>query len=83
MNQFELLPELAGNPFLPRLFEMFDADQDGKISLSEFNAAIEFFLKLQNTSDKEECALQDSPMLTPCASFAMWVQRALLPERQA
>lgn len=26
-QQFELIPELAGNPFLPRLFEMFAKDQ--------------------------------------------------------
>lgn len=27
VEQFELIPELAGNPFLPRLFEMFAKDQ--------------------------------------------------------
>lgn len=60
VNQFELLPELAGNPFLPRLFEMFDADQDGKLSLPEFNSAIDFFLRLQSIDDKEECTLSTS-----------------------
>ena len=27
IQQFELIPELAGNPYLPRLFEMFAKDQ--------------------------------------------------------
>ena len=32
VRQFELIPELAGNPFLPRLFAMFDTDKDGKLT---------------------------------------------------
>lgn len=52
VSQFELIPELAGNPFLPRLFEMFDGDKDGRITIHEFNNAIEFFLKMQNSDEK-------------------------------
>jgi hypothetical protein len=32
IRQFELIPELAGNPFLPRLFAMFDKDEDGSLT---------------------------------------------------
>jgi hypothetical protein len=55
-QQFETVPELAGNPFLPRLFQMFDHDQDNKLTQEEFNAAIETFLKAQTPEERMQRA---------------------------
>lgn len=56
VQQFETIPELAGNPFLPRLFQMFDADKDSKLTQAEFNSAIDYFLKAQTPEDRIKCA---------------------------
>jgi len=78
VSQFELIPELAGNPFLPRLFQMFDANQDGRISLDEFTRAMDFFLQLQSAEDKKECALT---CCVRCASSVSTSAAALLALR--
>ena len=39
-DEFAGLPELAGNPFARRVFELFDEDGDGRITQSEFVAAL-------------------------------------------
>ena len=43
-QQFELIPELAGNPYLPRLFEMFAKDQS-QISQVQIKPCIRRCLK--------------------------------------
>jgi hypothetical protein len=53
--QFELIPELAGNPFLPRLFELFDHDQDGFVNQDEFNHAVDYCLRAQTPEDRMRC----------------------------
>ena len=55
VHQFEMIPELAGNPFLPRLFQMFDANKDSKLTQAEFNSAIDYFLKAQTPEDRVKC----------------------------
>jgi hypothetical protein len=55
VRQFELIPELAGNPFLPRLFEMFDADKDNMLTQSEFNNAVDHFLRSQTSEERLKC----------------------------
>ena len=59
-RQFELIPELAGNVFLPRLFEMFDEDRDGLLSQAEFNNSIDHFLRSQTPEErmKRVCPLR-------------------------
>ncbi|MEW5306413.1 MAG: hypothetical protein WDW38_007347 [Sanguina aurantia] len=43
ISQFMSMPELGANPFLPRIFRMFDADGDNKLTLQEFISALEGF----------------------------------------
>eukprot|EP00892_Ulva_mutabilis_P011103 jgi/Ulvmu1/8365/UM042_0071.1 len=57
VQQFELIPELAGNPFLPRLFEMFAKDP-AQISQVEFNSAIDSLLKAQSPEDRMQLAFR-------------------------
>lgn len=54
-QQFETIPELAGNPFLSRLFQMFDTDRDDQLTQEEFNSAIDYFLKAQAPEDRIRC----------------------------
>eukprot|EP00775_Hariotina_reticulata_P010554 gene10554-10714_t len=42
------LPELAGNPLVPRLFQLLDQDCDGSLSFEEFVKGVEWFGTLQN-----------------------------------
>eukprot|EP00879_Flechtneria_rotunda_P011958 GHRR01012489.1.p1 GENE.GHRR01012489.1~~GHRR01012489.1.p1 ORF type:complete len:170 (+),score=45.14 GHRR01012489.1:432-941(+) len=37
------LPELVGNPMVPRIFALLDTDGDGSLSLKEFIRAVEWF----------------------------------------
>jgi hypothetical protein len=55
VQQFETIPELAGNPFLSRLFQMFDTDRDNKLTQEEFNSAIDYFLRAQAPVDRIKC----------------------------
>ncbi|KAF6251945.1 hypothetical protein COO60DRAFT_570376 [Scenedesmus sp. NREL 46B-D3] len=45
-----LLPELAGNPLVPRMFELLD-DGDGFLTLQEFLKAIEWFGTIKTADD--------------------------------
>lgn len=51
-----MVPELAGNPFLPQLFALWDRDKDDKLTQEEFNAAIDTFLRAQTPEEKMQCA---------------------------
>uniref|UniRef100_A0A383VCJ3 EF-hand domain-containing protein n=1 Tax=Tetradesmus obliquus TaxID=3088 RepID=A0A383VCJ3_TETOB len=46
-----LLPELAGNPLVPRMFELLDDDGDGFLTLQEFIKAIEWFGTIKTADD--------------------------------
>lgn len=43
IEQLQQLPEYATNPFVARMFELFDTDGDGVVTLDEFAAAIKTF----------------------------------------
>lgn len=49
------MPELAGNPFIMRIFQLFDADQDGCLNFEEFIRAVESFGRLYSSEDKCMC----------------------------
>ncbi|KAI7844791.1 hypothetical protein COHA_001671 [Chlorella ohadii] len=51
-SDFQMIPELAGNPFLPRIFEMFDADGDGYMHAGDLRALLESLGRLAR--DEEE-----------------------------
>ncbi len=50
-----MIPELAGNPFLPRLFEMFDQDCDGYMSVHDLRALLESLTRLANEEERFQC----------------------------
>lgn len=58
VHQFEMVPELAGNPFLPQLFALWDHDKDDKLTQEEFNAAIDTFLRAQTPEEKMQLAFR-------------------------
>jgi hypothetical protein len=64
IHQFEMVPELAGNPFLPQLFSLWDSDKDDKLTQEEFNAAIDTFLRAQTPEERIQCARTASPERT-------------------
>ncbi len=55
------MPELSANPFVERLFEMYDADLDGSITQEEFVKALSYFASLATEEDKYKCALYFLP----------------------
>ena len=65
LADFQLLPELQGSLFAPRIFQLFDADADGALDQQEFTAAVEALGRLQTEEDKAACAPPAS-FLLPC-----------------
>ena len=57
LPDFQSVPELAGNPFIMRIFQLFDADQDGCLNFEEFIKAVESFGRLYTSEDKCMCKL--------------------------
>ena len=55
LADFQSVPELAGNPFIMRIFELFDADHDGCLNFEEFIRAVESFGRLYTSEDKCLC----------------------------
>eukprot|EP00955_Chlamydomonas_euryale_P055364 356114-Chlamydomonas_euryale.AAC.7 len=47
--------ELGANPFIPRIFQMFDLNKDGMITLDEFTKAIEMFGQLGSEEEQYKC----------------------------
>ena len=57
LTDFQSVPELAGNPFIMRIFELFDADHDGCLNFEEFIWAVESFGRLYTSEDKCMCKI--------------------------
>ncbi len=64
ISALQSLPELAGNPFVLRIVNLFDRDRDGMVSLEEFTQALLFFRNLNTPEDK----LKRNSPLTQCTS---------------
>ena len=54
IEQVQSMVELGANPFTPRIFELFDADGDGLLDMSEFTLAITQFAELSDGTKMEE-----------------------------
>jgi Ca2+-binding EF-hand superfamily protein len=66
IRDLQKLPELAGNPLVPRLFQLLDQDCDGSLSFEEFVQGVEWFGTLQNEEN-------DIPRLYQLAfRFVIW-----------
>lgn len=49
--EFQQIPELGCNPFIPRIFQLFDKNGDNTLSLDEFTAAVTYFGSLTNEEE--------------------------------
>lgn len=58
ITRFQGLMELAANPFITRIFELFDEDHDGSITLEEFTKALEYFGMLSNEEEQFKFAFK-------------------------
>lgn len=65
LADFQLLPELCMNPFIPRIFQIYDTDRDGYISFDDFTRAVQDFGRMTGEADKCNCKLT---YLRPCWS---------------
>lgn len=50
-----MIPELAGNPFLPRIFQLYDQDGDGYIAASDLRALLESLTRLSDEEERVRC----------------------------
>ena len=55
-SDFLIIPELAGNPFLPRIFELFDQDGDGYMSADDLRNLMESLTRLADAEESYRCA---------------------------
>lgn len=56
IEDIQKLPELAGNPMIPRIFKMIDTDGDGSLTLQEFVRAVEWFGTLKTAEQMYQLA---------------------------
>ena len=75
LTDFQSVPELAGNPFIMRIFELFDADRDGCVNFEEFIHAVESFGRLYTSEDK--CMCKQLYLLT-CLLPACFAHKVLM-----
>jgi hypothetical protein len=54
-SDFQMIPELAGNPFLPRIFEMHDCDGDGYMNAADLRALLDCLSRLANEEARYQC----------------------------
>jgi len=50
--------ELGGNPFIRRIFELFDTDHDDQLTLEEFTKALEYFGCLDQVEEQYKFAFR-------------------------
>ncbi|GLC38075.1 hypothetical protein PLESTF_000312700 [Pleodorina starrii] len=58
ISAFESMVELGGNPFIPRIFKLFDESGDGMLSLEEFTRALEYFGQLDVEEEQYKFAFR-------------------------
>ena len=56
LADFQALPELAGNPLVPRVLQLADRDRDGYLQLQDFTDAVGELGRLHTDSDRAACA---------------------------
>lgn len=61
-----MIPELAGNPFLPRIFEMYDTDGDGYMGAADLRALLESLTRLANEEERYHCESEPSSVGAGC-----------------
>lgn len=53
--QLQQMPELSGNPFIPQIFQLFDADHDGAVNIDEFTKGVEYLATLGDPEEQFKC----------------------------
>jgi hypothetical protein len=53
--QLQQMPELSGNPFIPHIFQLFDADNDGAVNIDEFTKGVEYLATLGDPEEQYKC----------------------------
>eukprot|EP00798_Chlamydomonas_sp_ICE-L_P008778 gene8778-33643_t len=56
--QFQGMVELGANPFISRIFEIFDADKNGALTKTEFTDAIMYFCGLDDEEEQYKFAFR-------------------------
>lgn len=54
-SDLQMLPELAGNPFLPRIFQLYDQDGDGYITAADMRSLLESLARLGAEEERYQC----------------------------
>lgn len=54
-SDLQMIPELAGNPFLPRIFQLYDQDGDGYITAADMRALLESLTRLCYEEERYKC----------------------------
>ncbi|EFN55165.1 hypothetical protein CHLNCDRAFT_134284 [Chlorella variabilis] len=57
-SDFQMIPELAGNPFLPRIFEMYDQDGDGYMNARDLRSLLDSLTALANEEARFQFAFR-------------------------
>ena len=55
LADFQRIPELSGNFFVGRIFQLSDTDKDGFITVDDFTAAVEMLGKVYSEEEKIRC----------------------------
>ncbi|GFR52184.1 hypothetical protein Agub_g14721 [Astrephomene gubernaculifera] len=58
ISAFQSMVELGANPFIPRIFKLFDTSGDGSLNLEEFTQALEYFGKLEDEEEQYKFAFR-------------------------
>ena len=58
-DEFLSIPELAVNPLLQRIIDVFDSNRDNQIQFTEFIGALHTFMDKDDTEGKLRCKLTD------------------------
>jgi Ca2+-binding EF-hand superfamily protein len=70
--QFLGQSELGANPFTGRILQLFDEDKDGKLTATEFQAALEHFNALDSPEEQMRLAFRIYDLVR--ASRGVWAR---------
>ena len=54
-SDFQMIPEVASNPFLPRIFSLYDRDGDGYMNAADLRALLESLMRLADEEERYKC----------------------------
>lgn len=66
LADFQAMPELAGNPLVPRILQLADKDRDGYLQLADFTDAVGELGRLYTDEDRAACECPPAAQLAMC-----------------